>query len=69
MAEITEFSLDIVSATWGTTDVTAKLRSMYASDAKTLASDSNIFTITPTEAVFGIPFNMPKTPKLLVCVW
>ncbi|KAK0732934.1 hypothetical protein B0T26DRAFT_866335 [Lasiosphaeria miniovina] len=67
MAETQEYSLDILSATWGTADVTKTLRGMYVKDANTIKADNNLFTISPTVALFGDP--IPNQTKVLVCVW
>ncbi|KAL2117919.1 hypothetical protein VTJ04DRAFT_7579 [Mycothermus thermophilus] len=57
--------LEIVSATWGTVDVTAKLRELYL-------QQSVPFTITPTDALLGPDPNI-NTPydntKVLVVYW
>jgi hypothetical protein len=62
------FSLDIVSATWGTVDVTKKVRGLYANFDNLKKSD-NTFTITATEEVLGPDPKIHHDPKILVINW
>jgi hypothetical protein len=62
------FSLDIVSATWGTVDVTKKVRGLYVNFDNLKKSD-NTFTITATEEVLGPDPKIHHNPKILVINW
>jgi hypothetical protein len=64
MADSKQYSLDIVTATWGSLDVTNILRKLYAESAKT----NNVFTFTPGDHLFGHDPNLSGFEWLIV-VW
>ncbi|KIM98560.1 hypothetical protein OIDMADRAFT_56909 [Oidiodendron maius Zn] len=58
------YSLDILSASWGPTDVSNTVRDLYKSQAK---PGTSVFAFTPSNSIFGDP--MPGQPKVFVMVW
>ena len=58
------YSLDIMSASWGPTDVTNQVRDLYKAQAK---PGNSVFTFTPSNGLFGDP--MVGIVKVFVMVW
>ena len=61
-----DFSLDILSASWGTSVVTSKVRQLYGQAADS-SPFSNVFTIIPSDDLFGDP--RPGQSKCFTLVW